>query len=136
MCQHAAVHWQPRDGTEVRREDVVCRPRALQDGTADSMLCALRLEQPRLPEALAIGENACLAFTLDAAKANVRLTSHVLETFLSNEDVVGLAMPCLHHGDSLCLKNVTNLLNIACPMFCAVKQFQRGGCTKPRCQIN
>ena len=124
LCQHGVVHFLERGSDSVKREEIVCPPRLIADTSADTLFSGVLAGHPHLDRALASAKYGCLAFSSDCAKANLRLITHVLNTL--PENTLGLLLRCLHHQDCLTVKPVTIFLDLASPLFCTVKQLQKG----------
>ena len=126
MVQHSVLSWRPLEGDApaARKEDFICPLRVLESSSADCMLAAISAAQPQWRDLRAASRLGVLAITCDAAKANLRLSHHLLNSLPDN--VLGLQIHCLHHQDSLVMKPVSELLDFQCSLFCAVKQLQKG----------
>lgn len=103
-------------------QDVFCSPRAVAESSSACYLSAVREAHPRLEALLNASAIACVAFSVDSARANVKFANFFFQQLPPN--TLGLFSRCLHHQAGLVLRPLTNNLALLCPLFCVVRQLQ------------
>ena len=107
-----------------RREEIVCSPRPLRSTAAECYMTAVQLAQPDAATLLESVPNSCFVATLDSAKSNLRFVYEYMQNLPAH--TLCLVFPCFHHQDALVLEPLTRQLDLLAPLFCVVRQLQKG----------